>query len=141
MILPGSARIGGRNAESVHRGAPRWTLDGRTHAGTYAEIEGDCPGVLMPARAGEPFSAEEVSLLRGSARVLELSLQALHVIESERRHAREIDRVSPAPGSSPGSRSAPWKSVNAMIRTVIRHGTSKRRAVHVTQSPRDIRPE
>ena len=68
-------------------------LDGRTHAATYADIDGDRPGALVLARAGEPFGAEEVCLLRGMTRVVELSLQALHVIASERRHARENDRL------------------------------------------------
>ncbi|MCA2214422.1 putative bifunctional diguanylate cyclase/phosphodiesterase [Jidongwangia harbinensis] len=76
-------------------GARRTTIElhGRTHAMTSATIAGDSPGALVLARAGVPFSAEEVCLLRGMAGVLELSLQALHVIESERRHAKENDRL------------------------------------------------
>jgi diguanylate cyclase (GGDEF)-like protein len=48
---------------------------------------------LVVARSGAGFTAEEVCLLRGMARVLELSLQALRVIESERRHEIENDRL------------------------------------------------
>jgi diguanylate cyclase (GGDEF)-like protein len=68
-------------------------LGGRVHAVTSAVIAGDSPGALVLARAGVAFTAEEVCLLRGMAGVLELSLQALHVIESERRHAKENDRL------------------------------------------------
>jgi diguanylate cyclase (GGDEF)-like protein len=69
-------------------------LDGRVHAVTHAEIGGDAAGVLVLARRGAAFSAEEICLLRGMARVLELSLQALEVIESERRHAAENGRLA-----------------------------------------------
>jgi diguanylate cyclase (GGDEF)-like protein len=68
-------------------------LGGRPHAATAATVAGDSPGALVVARDGAEFTAEEVCLLRGMAGVLELSLQALHVIESERRHARENDRL------------------------------------------------
>src|SRR4051812_23121614 len=65
----------------------RTTFDvgGRTCAVTFAPLGGDSPGVLVLGRPGEAFTAEETGLLGGMARVLELSLQALHVIESERR--------------------------------------------------------
>ena len=75
----------------------RATLDlaGRRYAVTFATIGGDAPGALVLGRhAGAgPFSAEEVCLLRGMARVLELSLSSLHMLESERRYAEENDRL------------------------------------------------
>jgi diguanylate cyclase (GGDEF)-like protein len=67
-------------------------LPGGPYAITHAEIDGLAPGVLVLARRTEPFSAEEVCLLRGLARVLELSLHALTVIEAGRTdslHERE----------------------------------------------------
>jgi diguanylate cyclase (GGDEF)-like protein len=75
----------------------RTTLDlaGRHYAVTYATIGGDAPGVLVLGRDSQAgaFSAEEVCLLRGMARVLELSLSSLHMLESERRYAAENDRL------------------------------------------------
>ncbi|WP_239163117.1 putative bifunctional diguanylate cyclase/phosphodiesterase [Paractinoplanes rishiriensis] len=75
----------------------RHTLDlaGRPHAVTYATIGGAEPGVLVLGRGGPDaaFSAEEVCLLRGMARVLELSLSSLHMLASERRYAEENDRL------------------------------------------------
>ncbi|WP_250002374.1 EAL domain-containing protein [Actinoplanes sp. M2I2] len=65
--------------------------DGR-YAVTYATIGGAAPGVLVLGRT-RPFTPEEVCLLRGMARVLELSLQSLHMIESERRYAEENGRL------------------------------------------------
>ncbi|MGK5680510.1 putative bifunctional diguanylate cyclase/phosphodiesterase [Actinoplanes sp. URMC 104] len=73
----------------------RTTLDlgeGR-YAVTFTSIGGASPGVLVLGRAAGPFTAEEVCLLRGMARVLELSLQSLHMIESERRYAEENGRL------------------------------------------------
>jgi diguanylate cyclase (GGDEF)-like protein len=71
------------------------TLDLPTgsHAVTYAEIGGRSRGLLVIGRIGIGFTAEDVCLLRGMARVLELSLQALYVIESERLHAAENGRL------------------------------------------------
>nr|WP_308129327.1 EAL domain-containing protein [Actinoplanes polyasparticus] len=63
------------------------------YAATYATIGGAANGVLVLGRARAPFTAEEVCLLRGLARVLELSLQSLHMIESERRYAEEKGRL------------------------------------------------
>ena len=68
-------------------------LAGADYYVTQAPIEGHSPGVLVLGRLDAGFSCEEVCLLRGMTRVLELSLQALHVIESERRHALENDRL------------------------------------------------
>ncbi|WP_250029006.1 putative bifunctional diguanylate cyclase/phosphodiesterase [Paractinoplanes maris] len=67
-------------------------LDAR-YAVTYARIGGASPGVLVLGRTREAFTAEEVCLLRGMARVLELSLQSLHIVESERRYAEENGRL------------------------------------------------
>ena len=58
---------------------------GQAYAVTVAAIGGESPGVLVLGRRGDGFSAEEICLLRGVARVLELSLRALQTIESERR--------------------------------------------------------
>ncbi|MCU7729759.1 EAL domain-containing protein [Actinoplanes sp. KI2] len=74
----------------------RTTLDlaGIRHAVTFATIGGEAPGLLVLGRRGStPFSAEEVTLLRGMTRVLELSLHSLQMIESERRYAEENDRL------------------------------------------------
>jgi diguanylate cyclase (GGDEF)-like protein len=68
-------------------------IGGRRHVATVAEIGGDPAGVLVLARAGAPFTPEEKCLLRGLARVLELSLRTLQTIESEQRYARENDRL------------------------------------------------
>ncbi|WIM96915.1 EAL domain-containing protein [Actinoplanes oblitus] len=67
-------------------------VDGRRYAVTLAHLGGVVPGVLVLGRR-TPFTVEEVCLLRGMARVLELSLQALHLIEMERRQAAENDRL------------------------------------------------
>jgi diguanylate cyclase (GGDEF)-like protein len=74
----------------------RSTLDvaGVPHAVTFATIGGDAAGLLVLGRRGEtPFTVEEVTLLRGMARVLELSLNSLQMFESERRYAEENDRL------------------------------------------------
>ncbi|WP_157437550.1 putative bifunctional diguanylate cyclase/phosphodiesterase [Actinoplanes subtropicus] len=74
----------------------RHTLDlaGVPHAVTSAPIETEAPGLLVLGRRGDvPFSAEQVTLLRCIARVLELSLHSLQMIESERRYAEENDRL------------------------------------------------
>ncbi|MCO8273468.1 EAL domain-containing protein [Actinoplanes sp. TRM 88003] len=63
------------------------------YAATHATIGGSATGVLILGRTRGPFTAEEVCLLRGLARVLELSLQSLHMIESERRYAEENGRL------------------------------------------------
>jgi diguanylate cyclase (GGDEF)-like protein len=69
------------------------TLAGTTYAVTGAPIGGEAPGVLVLGRTDRDFTDEEVCLLRGMARVLELSLRALTVIESERRQAEENGRL------------------------------------------------
>ena len=51
---------------------------------------GSSPGHLLVARSGDDgFSIDEVSLIRGIARVLELTLGTLHTFEAERRRAAE----------------------------------------------------
>jgi hypothetical protein len=55
-------------------------LDGIPYAVTGASLGGQAPGSLVLARRGPGFTDEDVCLLRGMARVLELSLMALHVI-------------------------------------------------------------
>ncbi|MEU8815509.1 EAL domain-containing protein [Actinoplanes sp. NPDC048796] len=68
-------------------------LDGGRYAVTHAPIGGPAPGVLVLGRIGASFTAEEITLLRGMARVLELCLQSLYVVESERRYAEENGRL------------------------------------------------
>jgi diguanylate cyclase (GGDEF)-like protein len=80
--------------EAAASGRTSLDLDGSRYAVTFAALDGDSPGVLVLGRRGVAFTAEEVCLLRGIARVVELSLQALHVIESERRHAAENGRLA-----------------------------------------------
>ena len=77
---------------SNRAGAQR--LAGADYHVSRAPIGGHSPGVLVLGRRDNGFTAEEVCLLRGMTRVLELSLQALHVIESERLHAIENDRLA-----------------------------------------------
>ena len=69
-------------------------LAGTTYAVTGAAVGDEAPGALVVGRTGPDFTDEEVCLLRGMARVLELSLRALHVIESERRQARENGKLA-----------------------------------------------
>ncbi|MEV4344255.1 EAL domain-containing protein [Actinoplanes sp. NPDC049596] len=68
-------------------------LGGGRYAVTHAPIGGPAPGVLVLGRTGAPFTAEEITLLRGMARVLELCLHSLYVVESERRYAEENGRL------------------------------------------------
>jgi diguanylate cyclase (GGDEF)-like protein len=65
----------------------------RPHAATVAPIGGDPAGHLVLGRTGAPFTAEEICLLHGLARVLELSLRTLQTTESEQRYARENNRL------------------------------------------------
>jgi len=69
-------------------------LAGTAYAVTGAALSGRAPGALVLGRTGPEFTDQDVCLLRGMARVLELSLQALHVIEAERRKARENGRLA-----------------------------------------------
>jgi diguanylate cyclase (GGDEF)-like protein len=62
-----------------------------------APLGGASSGMLILGRrtdgpAGD-FTDEEVCLLRGMARVLELSLQALHLVDAERKQAVENSRL------------------------------------------------
>ena len=90
----GPAHISAYALEEIAAGR-RTTLDlaDGPHAVTYATIGGRSNGVLVLARPGPAFTAEEVCLLRGMAHVLELSLQSLQVMESERRYAEENGRL------------------------------------------------
>jgi diguanylate cyclase (GGDEF)-like protein len=58
-----------------------------------APLGGASSGMLVLGRRSGDFTDEEVCLLRGMARVLELSLQALHLVEAERRQAEENNRL------------------------------------------------
>jgi diguanylate cyclase (GGDEF)-like protein len=69
-------------------------LAGTAYAVNAAVLSGHLAGVLIVGRTGPDFTDEDVCLLRGMARVLELSLQARHVIEAERRQARENGRLA-----------------------------------------------
>ncbi|GAA3246546.1 putative bifunctional diguanylate cyclase/phosphodiesterase [Dactylosporangium siamense] len=55
-----------------------------------APVAGQLRGHLVVARSGDDgFTADEVSLLRGMARVLELTVARLHTLAAERRRAAE----------------------------------------------------
>jgi diguanylate cyclase (GGDEF)-like protein len=57
-------------------------------------IDAPLSGHLLVARAGEDgFTVDEASLLRGMARVLELTIARLHTLEAERRRAAENLRL------------------------------------------------
>jgi diguanylate cyclase (GGDEF)-like protein len=59
-----------------------------------APLGGRSPGHLLVARSGEDgFTVDEVSLLRGMARVLELTLENLHRMAAERMQANENVRL------------------------------------------------
>ncbi|MDI6100477.1 EAL domain-containing protein [Actinoplanes sp. NEAU-A12] len=61
------------------------TQDDNRRAGEFPHDEGR-------PQPGE-FTDEEICLLRGMARVLELSLQALHLVDAERKQAEENNRL------------------------------------------------
>ncbi|MFC7529592.1 putative bifunctional diguanylate cyclase/phosphodiesterase [Actinoplanes sp. GCM10030250] len=69
------------------------TIDGDFYAVALTPLGATSSGVLALGRRDGAFSIEEVCLLRGMARVLELSLQSLQLIESERRQAVENSRL------------------------------------------------
>ncbi|WP_430781195.1 putative bifunctional diguanylate cyclase/phosphodiesterase [Actinoplanes sp. G11-F43] len=64
-----------------------------TYTLAVAPLGGTSSGMLVLGRETGDFTDEEVCLLRGMARVLELSLQALHLVEAERRQAEENNRL------------------------------------------------
>ncbi|WP_309238499.1 putative bifunctional diguanylate cyclase/phosphodiesterase [Actinoplanes aureus] len=63
------------------------------YAVAVAPLGSPSTGLLALGRREGTFTVEEVCLLRGMARVLELSLQALHLVEAERRQAEENTRL------------------------------------------------
>ncbi|OLB73638.1 MAG: hypothetical protein AUI14_25785 [Actinobacteria bacterium 13_2_20CM_2_71_6] len=57
-------------------------------------VGGSAPGHLLVARSGgDGFNVDEISLLRGMARVLELTVDTLRTFEAERRQAAENARL------------------------------------------------
>jgi diguanylate cyclase (GGDEF)-like protein len=59
-----------------------------------ATLGGRVRGYLLVARSGDDgFSPDELSLVRGMARVLELTVDTLHMFEVERREAAEKERL------------------------------------------------
>src|SRR5207247_10111225 len=59
-----------------------------------APLAGRTSGHLMVARAGaEGFNIDEMGLIRGMARVLELTLETLRTLAAERRQAAENSRL------------------------------------------------
>jgi diguanylate cyclase (GGDEF)-like protein len=59
-----------------------------------ARLSGRVPGYLLVARSGDDaFSGDEVGLLRGMARVLELTMDTLHMFEVERNQVAEMERL------------------------------------------------
>ncbi|WP_229076138.1 EAL domain-containing protein [Actinoplanes sp. DH11] len=69
------------------------TIGAEVFTVTHAPIGGDSPGALVLGRRTTAFTIEEICLLRGMAQVLELSLQALQLVEAERRQAAEHGRL------------------------------------------------
>jgi diguanylate cyclase (GGDEF)-like protein len=66
---------------------------GRCHT-AVAQLSGRVQGHLLVARSGEDaFSGDEVGLLRGMARVLELTVDTLHMFEVERSQVAEMERL------------------------------------------------
>jgi diguanylate cyclase (GGDEF)-like protein len=66
---------------------------GRCHT-AVAQLGGRVRGHLLVARSGDgAFSGDEVGLLRGMARVLELTVDTLHMFEVERNHVSEMERL------------------------------------------------
>jgi diguanylate cyclase (GGDEF)-like protein len=62
---------------------------GKCHI-AVAPVGGQIRGHLMVARSGDDgFTVDEASLLRGMARVLELTVGRLHTLDAERRRAAE----------------------------------------------------
>jgi diguanylate cyclase (GGDEF)-like protein len=61
---------------------------------SVTQLDGSTPGHLLVARSGDDgFNVDEVSLLRGMARVLELTVESLRTFEAERRQAAENARL------------------------------------------------
>jgi len=113
----GPAHVSGNAIEEIAAGR-RSTLDlpDGEHAVTYATVGGRTGGVLVVARPGEAFTAEEVCLLRGMSRVLDLGLQALDVLESERLYtAQHFRRVN-----SLHEREQLFDQLNAIQRAIAR---------------------
>ncbi|HWS34974.1 MAG TPA: EAL domain-containing protein [Actinoplanes sp.] len=65
-----------------------------TYTLAVAPLGGSSSGMLLIGRASGDFSDEEVCLLRGVARVLELSLEALHLSDSLRRRQQLFGELS-----------------------------------------------
>jgi diguanylate cyclase (GGDEF)-like protein len=66
---------------------------GKCHT-AVVPIGGHLPGHLLVARSGDDgFTVDEASLLRGMARVLELTVARLHTLDAERRRAAENVRL------------------------------------------------
>ncbi|MBW6437571.1 bifunctional diguanylate cyclase/phosphodiesterase [Actinoplanes hulinensis] len=74
------------------RRSTMWAGDVRYHL-AVAPLGGSSAGMLVIGRRSGAFTDEEVCLLRGMARVLELSLQAVHLVEAERRQSEENARL------------------------------------------------
>ncbi|GAA4596632.1 diguanylate cyclase (GGDEF)-like protein [Actinoplanes octamycinicus] len=108
-------------------------VDDRRYAVTLAHLDGVAPGVLVLGRE-TPFTVEEVCLLRGMARVLELSLQALHLIEVERRQAAENDRLI----SSLQRRQRLFDELSSVQRAIARREPLRRILDQITASAADL---
>ncbi|MGC9668432.1 putative bifunctional diguanylate cyclase/phosphodiesterase [Planosporangium sp. 12N6] len=75
----------------------RWLIDvpgaGLCHT-AVTPLRGRTAGHLVVARSGaDGFTVDEVSLLRGIARVLDLTVENLHRTEAERQQAAENERL------------------------------------------------
>ena len=100
MVVTAVGFLAGRVPEEVLTeiaGGLRGALDvpgaGRCHA-VAAPLRTPEPAQLVVARSGEDgFTVDEVSLIRGMARVLELTLGTLRTLAAERRQAAENARL------------------------------------------------
>ncbi|WP_232344237.1 putative bifunctional diguanylate cyclase/phosphodiesterase [Actinoplanes awajinensis] len=107
--------------------------DGRVYAVALAHLGGVTPGVLVLGREAI-FSIEEVCLLRGMARVLELSLQALHLIEAERQQSAENDRLI----TSLQRRQRLFDELSSVQRAIARREPLRRILDQITSSAADL---
>jgi len=100
MVVTAVGFLAGRVPEEALTeiaGGLRGALDvpgaGRCHA-VAAPLRTPEPAQLVVARSGEDgFTVDEVSLIRGMARVLELTLGTLRTLAAERRQAAENARL------------------------------------------------
>ncbi|MFD0518682.1 putative bifunctional diguanylate cyclase/phosphodiesterase [Paractinoplanes durhamensis] len=110
-------------------------LAGHRYAVTFADIGGDVPGLLVVGRRGDQaFSSQEVTLLRNMARVFQLSLSSLQMLESERRYAEENDRLH----DSLQQRQLLFEKLTEVQRAIARRSPLDKILQTVTNSAREL---